>query len=131
MWGGGALTETVLWTNPSPTSTFSGTECSLSSTLDNGYKYIKVTYRASTTDATEYEVYFDAQSFINNGTLDQAGQYLPAISTTIQVSSNYFQTVRCMRKGSNTSINVTQCYRLGQTTAYNNYAIPTKISGLK
>ena len=32
--GGGALTETVLWTNPSPTSTFSGTECSLSSTLD-------------------------------------------------------------------------------------------------
>lgn len=44
-WGGGSLKETVLWTNPSPTSGFNGGDITVPDM--SGYKYIKITYWAN------------------------------------------------------------------------------------
>ena len=48
------LTETTLWTNSSPTSTFAPQTVTLSQSSDN-FTYIKVYFRCSTSDSTTYD----------------------------------------------------------------------------
>lgn len=131
--GGGALSETVLWTNTSPTSSFSNLTIDLDSSLDNGYKYIKIVYRVSTTNSKEYEILIDAQAFLSNGSLTAAGNYTGCIGTMKPSGSSYVLMDRGFRKPStsDTGMIFSHCYVLGATTLDDNYTIPTKIIGLK
>lgn len=61
--GGGTATlkATTLWTNPSPSSSFANQTISLSST--SPYDYIKITWRWSTSDYTEFETIFPRSEY--------------------------------------------------------------------
>lgn len=55
--GSGALTETTLWTNLSPTSVFSGQTITLTESILN-YDYIKIVYRGYLEDNATSEVIY-------------------------------------------------------------------------
>lgn len=113
-------TETTLWTNSSPTSSFAAKDVTgLSSGISN-FDYIRITYRASTSDSTSQSTTF-------------AVSELPSSSgrVTIGMMVGTGTRYRPVYKSSNTSIYIYGCYSSGSSTATNTYLIPTKIEGIK
>ena len=62
--GGGKMSETVLWTNPSPTSTFAGQTVTLSDNISN-YKYIAIEVRWNNSTATSIKYIYDTAELPN------------------------------------------------------------------
>lgn len=116
--GGSEYTETSLWTNPSPTSTFANQSVSLSQSMQN-FKYLMVKYRLSTSDATEKNDIFETTKF----TADNAGRF--AYGGT--VSSNYG---RLFIKASDTQVTISDCKQFGGTGTTNTNFIPLEILGI-
>lgn len=124
--GGGKYTETVLWTNPSPSSNFSAQTVTLSDSIDN-YKYIKIKHKDSTTGSDILEVICSVadlkESIFNKGSVHAQ------LAIDMQNSGNTLRS-RAVGYVSSTSIQFSACYNCNATGSDNSCAIPLEILGL-
>lgn len=122
--GGGKATlkATTLWTNSSPSSSFSNQTISLSST--GSYDYIQITWRWSTSDSTEFKSIFAKNQYGGSKRLAIGGA--PDTSTTARYRF-WTQASSYSEMGWSNSVQHTSS---SQTTS-GAYVIPTKIEGLK
>lgn len=113
--------ETTLWTNPSPSSSFANQEISLSST--SPYDYIKITWRWSTSDSTEFETIFPRNEYNGSKRLSIGG----SLDTNTTARYRFWsQASSYTAMGWSNSVQHTSS---SQTTS-GAYVIPTKITGL-
>ena len=124
--GGGKVVETVLWTNPSPSSNFSAQTVTLSDSISN-YDYIKFVYGLSTSIAGGNSVVIPVSDFkqavypqVNNMPIYELGAY----NTTTTV-------VRGVMYASDTTVRFSPANNIAQTGSADNRAIPTAIIGIK
>lgn len=122
--GGGELSETVLWTNSSPTSNFSSGSISLSDNISN-YDSIGVYYRVSTTNDNQNEVIIKVSDFQSC-----AGNNYPRFTLGASISGNTF--ARNIAYADDTSLTISaNASRLGYNAASAAGIIPIKVVGLK
>lgn len=127
--GGGSLTETILWTNGSPSSDFTAGTFS----LDTGkkfsdYDYIKFIWYNSKSDRSvenETIIPFSAFQRMDNGTT-----IVPFIALGYRASSTS-RMVRMVMYESDTSIYFSATSYWNSTGSSNGNVIPYKIIGLK
>jgi hypothetical protein len=112
------LTMTLLWTNSSPTSSF--TPQTISVDL-SGYNYAMLDFRATTNSETQVTKYF----LIPIGSMLLAGASTAYTTSPIGWSKTY---VRCALA---TSTGVEFSYGFYQSASNNAYAIPLHIYGVK
>lgn len=62
------MKETVLWTNPNPTSSQAVTDLTLGESILN-YDFLKITWRHTTSDPTSKSVYVSTLEFLGNSDL--------------------------------------------------------------
>ena len=120
---GETAVETILWTNPSPTSSISSETTYTISSIAN-YDFIRVYFRRSTSDSTETSVLYTKPEFLALTGTDKF-----RASGSLNISGvNYARPINVQ---SATSITVGYCYKLGSSAGQSNsYLIPTKICGL-
>lgn len=116
------LQETVLWTNSAPTANFTAQDVTLSQSMAN-FDYVKVQYAKtkSKTSDVQMSVIIPYSDFLHTISSEDSGRLTGALY--------YYSTYRRFNYVSNTSIHFTGA--ASGSTAYNDYCIPTKISGLK
>jgi hypothetical protein len=124
--GGGALSETVLWTNPSPTSNQSTATVSLNDNISN-YKYIKIYWKNIASGSIMGNLIVDINEFMNwigsaNHCLGFPGYYTSSNSTF------YFRPVYY---ATDTTVSIGGCRQYGATGLQPSRCIITQISGLK
>ena len=128
---GGKMSETVLWTNPSPTSTFASQTVNLSQSIQN-FKYIKFKYANNCYDTTvQSSVIISIEDWINNQST--SGCHI-GLGSRGDIGSSVFYYLRFAYYASNTSItfDVGLQSRIGTTSSTENAAaIPLQIIGLK
>lgn len=123
--GGGALSETVLWTNPSPTTNFASQNVTLSESFKN-FKIVRFYYKASKSYTVEYYVDYTSE-FLDQATETNA-RCIAGLAVSQGSASN---VVRPIAKSSDTVLIIRGCYQISGTTAHPELATPTKICGLK
>lgn len=122
--------ETTLWTNSSPTSSFSNQDISLNQSIDN-FKYIAIYTRASTSYSTETVSIFSV-SFVK--TTDTTRGWEHPKMTVGCTPSTYGYCARYFGYVSNTSIRAYSIIRVvddGSVSQPTTIHIPTKITGIK
>ena len=125
--GGAALTESILWTNSSPTSNLAPKDISLNDSFLN-YSYIKISYKINTSSSEEYQVLYPADlvkksTFVTN---------VPIISIGARHSTLGGTTiVRFITYVSDTSLHLSNASLISGSTTYNDYIIITQITGVK
>lgn len=125
--GGGSLTETVLWTNPNPSSAFGAQAVTLSDSLSN-YDYIGIDNYYDTayadTSATPLMSVEDFKKCIYS-----TSTTIPRMALTLggERSSKWFRYVNYV---SDTSIQFS-IGRTTSTTTSGNACIPTRVIGIK
>lgn len=118
------LTETTLWTNSSPTSTFAGQTVTLSQSSAN-FTYIKVYFRCTTSDSTTYDSgLIDIADYDASTGSSSAPRFVMAVAMT-----NAF--ARMFNKATNTTLTFGQARQWSQSTNVNTYCVPTKVVGVK
>ena len=121
--GGGDLKETILWTNPSPTSSFGGVDVSLSETIEN-FKYVKLYFRISTSNSTQSATIYEKDIF---KAFTSAGNGASGAISARQSNTNYFRRVAYKSPTEITYLNTVTA-----SGGYDgNYLIPLKFCGLK
>lgn len=116
------MTETTLWTNSSPTTSFSAQAVTLSQSMAN-FDYIKIQY-AKTKDKTgEFQpsIIVSYADFLHTKSSEDSGR--------IKAVLYYYDTYRRFYYVSDTSIQFNQA--TSGSTSYPSYNVPIKISGLK
>lgn len=125
--GGAALTESILWTNSSPTSSFASKDISLNDSFLN-YSYIKFSYKIKTSSSEEYQVLCPADlvkksAFSTN---------VPIISIGARHATTGGTTlVRFITYVSDTSLHFSNASVITSSTTDNSYNIITQITGVK
>ena len=125
--GGGALTETVLWTNPSPTSTWVYTQMINLSDDYTKYKYLKVIFRNSTTNSSERSVLIPTDEFAISGTENTVTYMMGYLLSSTSLA---LMTRRILPDDS-TTMHVTTCRQVNGTQLNDNLVIPKQVIGLK
>lgn len=125
--GGAALTESILWTNSSPTSNLASKNISLNDSFLN-YSYIKISYKINTSSSEEYQVLYSADlvkksAFVTNVPIISIG----ARHSTLGGAS----IIRCITYVSDTSLHFANATLISSSTTYNDYIIITQITGVK
>ena len=120
--GGAGLKETVLWTNPNPTSELAGgsTQYELSASLNN-FDYVQVNWR-TTTDATIYSAAFKPADVmaLTNPTVANAGfTYGDTLGT------------RVFNAPDDTHVRFGYCYAFASANPVSTRCIPVTVVGLK
>lgn len=122
--GGGALSETVLWTNPSPTTNFPASTVTLSANFRN-YKYLKIYFKhsKSASDPERITIFRASDIHDTNTNVMMIG--------TRQATGN--ARVRGVTSTSDTNIIFSLSYQTQSSSQSptGDYCIPLKISGLK
>ena len=108
--GGGGITKTLLWENPSPTSTFPQTAIPITGATMREYDAIEYVTRSSTTLATETHHIFSSVVPTTGGLCD----------------GSYARTLTFGKK-----LTIKACYEVGKTTMDNDLLIPIAIYGIK
>lgn len=126
--GSGGLTETTLWTNPSPTSAMNAsTILSLSDDYTN-YDFLRIKYRFSTTSAAEWDVIASKDSITtaiaNTTTSNRISMCIVGTSTLVRTLSRSDSTT--LR-----DLIVTNTRQWGGSTTSTTTVIPTEIIGMK
>lgn len=121
---GGTMAETTLWTNPSPTSAYAGGDITLSKDMDN-FKYIKFTFRFSTTDSNELSLILSVAD-VKASTISAVG-FCTAISGRVP---NGYTYARRISYKTDTSVNITLAEAIGSSATINSAYIPISIKGL-
>ena len=116
------FSETTLWTNSSPTSSFSG---DITVSNISGYDYIKIYFRYSTSLNETSEAIFPWTIFYN----EYCGFGMRKSSSTSINDMKY----RCCYAKSYTTLNFANSvsHQSASQTTSGAYIIPTKITGLK
>lgn len=127
---GEQYTETVLWTNPSPSSTFAAQNVTLSDNLSN-YKYIGINFGYSTSNySTGYHnstILLSLEDFIKFGY--KSGLARCGTSLTVANTNNTIFS-RSVLYLNDTSVRFGTCYQVGSSTQENTSAIPLEILGI-
>lgn len=121
-------TETTLWTNSSPTSTFANTTVTLSQSIEN-FDYIKfriASTKSNTAESYQAESIFSVADVKRSTTTTYAPQCI--ISSR---STSGGQYVRRFLYESNTSLSISSGQQIAGTSGNNNYVIPLSIVGIK
>lgn len=120
---GEQYTETVLWTNPSPTADFANQTVTLSENINN-YDYIKFTWKRAKADSLEGNLLVpsDVLNRCRDGQNDLAF-HIGASNTTPQTFG------RIIQKVSDTSVVFGSCFRTTTNTRANDMCIPLGIIG--
>ena len=127
--GGGAPTETTLWTNPSPTSTFGITEATLSSSIDN-FDYIKIKFAATTlyqASANCIECIYSKED-VRKTSVSTLGMQL---AMSVRPTSNAKYNARRVYYMNDTKLSFSPAYQMNGSTTDNNSCIPLSIVGVK
>lgn len=122
-------TETVLWMNPNPTSSFSAQVVSLSDSLKN-YKYFKVLYHSANTSDIDFYVLFpvlgsDGEFMFYVGNSQAKG----CISYNI-ANGTARQRRLYINNTAGTEVGFTACQNVTSTTTVNGALIPIAIYGI-
>lgn len=120
--GSEQYTETVLWTNPSPTASFAGQNVTLSDSITN-YKYMKITWKTTTSD-TAYSSAYVLVSDLASMTATNGSRFM-SISC---MSTNVYK--RNVTYNSATSIGISTSYRENASGSNNGVNIPLEILGV-
>ena len=120
--GGGKYTETSLWTNQSPTNSFSTQTVTLSQGMSN-YKYLKIVHRISAGNATENTTIYPVDDLKRTGN----GTYVPLDGLLSKADATYSRSLYYV---SDTSITFSTSYKVSNATANDNTNIPLEILGL-
>jgi len=125
----GGNTKTLLWTNPSPYSSFGAQTITLSQSMYN-FKKIRIVYKRTDVDAidenlfSEWNIENGGASYIDSG--DEKSRIVIAMRG---LQYNY---CRLANISSSTKIAFDACYRLNNTGGNGNlYCLPCKIYGIK
>lgn len=124
--GGAKVIETVLWTNPSPSSNFSAQTVTLSDSIDN-YDYIKVNYNYSASSSSQYSDIRPVSVF-KQGVYPQQ-DYTPLMSLGCYAGN--VATARGVMYASATTVRFSPANNVASTGSADNRAIPTAIIGIK
>lgn len=129
MWGGGDLTETTLWTNPSPSSSLAGGDVTLSQSIAN-FDLLKFSWRYSTDDHTSIKTYVDVPTYRANSksASGAAGKGINPSCLIYTGSANY---VRTCYYTSDTKTYIGVCGRVGSSSTSNTSVILESIKGIK
>lgn len=127
---GGGLSETVVWSNPSPTSNFpaSGNTAPMTFNADykiSDFKYLKLIFRISTSSAEEHCIMVDADDF--KTALQTSNKVVPMIAfigSALTYGRRFFYN-------SDTQIDMEYCRQVSGTATARNYLIPVKVIGIK
>lgn len=126
--GGGKMTETVLWTNSSPTSNFASQTVTLSDGISN-YDYLKFTYKPSTASSLSNSTIISTQDFISN-CVDGAKHFFATMGGYSSTSASNAHGRNAFYV-SNTSLRMGSCLMFNSASSNNAYMIPLTIKGLK
>ena len=119
------MSETVLWTNPSPTSSFTSQDISLSQSIDD-FDEVVIYFRLSTTDNTESFVKYSVEEF------KKFRESTNAVGTiTSRAGATSAVWVRAIFYYGSTTVHFAHSWQTGNNSAINSNTIPTKIVGLK
>ena len=121
--GGGRYTETSLWTNPSPTSSFATQDVTLSQSMDD-FKYLA--FKVSNGSAN-FKAIVSVVEF-KNMPLSGANAFAIFPGNANSAGNTYF--ARFVTYKNTTTVNITTGYQVGGTSQNNTYAIPLEILGL-
>lgn len=124
---GEKYTETVLWTNPSPTADFAAQTITLSDSISN-YKYIGIKYCFNKTNTSIIDTAIYKTEEMRASTTDSGTDH-NAIMLGLQ-TSNYYSFSRVVGYVSDTSIKFTTGYRLNAASSSANANIPLEILGI-
>lgn len=128
-WGGTELKETVLWTNPSPTSNFGTQTVTLSESIDN-YKYVKFHIRPSRTAGQGSEVgcIISVEDF-KKTPYPPTTQY----NTHLALGARYtnVEFTRATWYVSDTQVRIEAAWQTGTTTSSQQAVIPLEIIGMR
>lgn len=119
---GEQYTETVLWTNPDASSNFTGQNVTLSDSISN-YKYIKFTWKTTTTDTSSSSAYV-LSSDLASMTNSNGSRFLSLSSLWTNVYS------RNITYNSATSVSIATSTRQGASGNNNGVNIPLEILGI-
>lgn len=121
------LKATTLWTNNSPTSSFSSQAVTLSQDVDN-FAYIGIRYKASTSSSAETNEYFVSTADYKKSQSGNSHVRLVIAAT----NSNGNVYLRATYYVGDTSLNIGDAYRMNNNAgASNTLIIPTSIVGYK
>lgn len=128
--GGTTPTETVLWTNPSPTANFGKQSVTLSDDINN-YDYIVVEYiysRSSTIDTEKSKSIMSITDFKEGGVGTSVSRTCMALGIINGSNASYTRQVWYQ---DDTTIQISACYAMTSTTQANGNAVPLQIIGIK
>ena len=120
----GGLTETVLWTNSSPTSNWTGTGVTVPDI--SGYDYIKFEFRVSTSVSDTFAFMCTSEDLRNADNTHNS--LMPCVGGIGSVSGVFIRRIIC---NSDTNLTVDTAYQLNTTANNNSVGIPTRIIGIK
>lgn len=125
--GGGSATETVLWTNGSPTSSFSEQTVQLSQSIED-FDLIKVTFKLSTTNADEGAIIVPTQTIKNS--LNSTNN---TFRTSIGVRLSGYNYVRPLfiNSGVYDQLGIGSARITGNSGISNTSATPLQVIGIK
>lgn len=127
--GGAKYTETSLWTNSAPTSSFSPQTITLSDDINN-YEYIGVKFNTDTTGITPSTAIMSVTDYkkgVNTGTSGRRD--VLSIASQIATEGSYYS--RRVSYVSDTSANISAAKLYGSSTTSNTDVIPIQVVGIK
>ena len=124
---GGSLSETVLWTNPSPGSSFSAQNVALSQSFRD-FKYVKIYSKNSVTANATAGIAVEPADIVNSTIVAYNRIVMLIGAAASNVSAIYSRRLLYVN---DTTLNIGATAPLNASGVDNNYSIPTKIIGLK
>lgn len=115
---------TTLWTNSSPTSSFSGQDVSFSSM--SNYRYLRFTFRINTSNSTTFTVIIPYSDFVNSSAPSTSGY-----NYSVSSMKGSYALSRRFYYASATSVHFFAAQYIGAGGGAQDYLIPTKIEGLR
>lgn len=123
--GGGSMSETTLWTNPSPTANFNAQNVTLSDDITN-YDYIVIDIRSGSDDI-HLKYYYTPAELVNY----TSSAMRPLIG---ELHTNNYYYYRSVTYNSSTSLAIGACIRNTASSAAstnNGGILPQTIKGIK
>lgn len=125
--GGGAMSETTLWTNPNPTSAMAqGATIPLSQAYTD-FDYIKIVYRLSTSNATEGSVIYPKDDV--TASVSAAAERRMGIQAYL--TNNYARIIYRPDNVTTNSFTISNARQLQGSGTSTSNLIPIKVIGLK
>ena len=120
--------ETVLWTNPSPTSDFTSQSVAISDDINN-YDYVKITFKSNKSTDKSNAVIIEVSDF--KKTSKSLSTNEPTINIGGWEATNGYNYARRVAYDNDRSVFFAFCFSLYKEAQANNMGIPLQIIGIK